>query len=100
MEYHFFPDEVRESLPPLYSQDGKGLEALALVKFFSPDSNWTWWATEFDPDQSIFFGLVEGFEKELGYFTLEQIEEARGPYGLPIERDIWFEPKPLSSLME
>ena len=27
MEYSLFPDEVRETLPPLYSQDGKGDEA-------------------------------------------------------------------------
>jgi hypothetical protein len=55
----------REKLPPLYSGEEKGLEALAQVKFFTPDSNWTWYASEFDVED-IFFGLVSGVEVELG----------------------------------
>ena len=31
---------------------------------------------------------VDGFEKELGYFSLRELESARGPLGLPIERDL------------
>lgn len=34
--------ESKEKLPSLYSAEDKGLEALAQVKFFTPDSNWTW----------------------------------------------------------
>jgi len=37
--------EIRGKLPPLDSQDGKGGKAVAWAKFFTPDSNWTWWAT-------------------------------------------------------
>jgi len=37
---------------------------------------------------------------ELGYFSLKELEEIRGPLGLPIERDLDFEPKTLSELME
>jgi len=51
--------EILEKLPKLYTQEEKGLEAIAIVKFFTPDSNWTWYATEFDGDD-LFFGLVEG----------------------------------------
>jgi len=40
-QYQFFPDEVREKLPTLYAGEELGLMALALVKFFTPDSNWT-----------------------------------------------------------
>jgi hypothetical protein len=105
--------ESRESLPPLYSGEEKGLEAQALVKFFTPDSNWSWYASEgspvdedgyFDTDKPkvdyVFFGLVAGFEVELGYFALSELEAARGPLGLPIERDLYFEPKTLKALME
>ncbi len=76
-----------------------GLEALAQVKFFTPDSNWTWYASEFD-GEDIFFGLVVGFEIELGYFSLSELEAARGPLGLPIERDRYFEPTTLRQLKE
>ena len=48
----------------------------------------------------IFFGLVAGHEVELGYFALSELEEARGPLGLPIERDLHFEPTALTELME
>ena len=91
--------EVKEKLPPLYSGEEKGLEAVAQVKFFTPDSNWTWYASEFD-GEDIFFGLVSGFEVELGYFSLKELQEVRGPLGLPIERDLHFEPKTLQELME
>jgi hypothetical protein len=32
------------------------------------DSSWTWYSTEFD-GEDLFFGLVVGFETELGYFN-------------------------------
>ena len=89
----------REKLPPLYSGEEKGLEALAQVKFFTPDSNWTWYASEFD-GEDILFGLVSGMEVELGYFSLKELEEVRGPLGLPIERDLGFKPKTLKELQE
>jgi len=91
--------EIREKLPQLYSNEELGLLALAIVKYFTPDSNWTWYASEFD-GEDIFFGPVSGFEVELGYFALSELEEARGPLGLPIERDLYFEPKTLEELME
>ena len=47
----------RNSLPKLYANEEKGLEAQAPVKFFTPDSNWTWYASEFD-GEDIFFGLA------------------------------------------
>jgi hypothetical protein len=34
----------------------------------------------------------------LGYFTLHELESVRGPYGLPIERDEWWQPMPLSAV--
>jgi len=89
----------REKLPPLYSGEEKGMEALAQVKFFTPDSDWTWYASEFD-GEDIFFCLVSGFEVELGYFSLKELQETRGPLGLPIERDIHYEPKSLKDIEE
>ena len=70
----------------------KGLDSVAVVKFFTPDSNWTWYATEFDGDD-LFFGLVVGFEKEIGYFRLSELKSVKGALGLPIERDMFFKPK-------
>ena len=96
-----FPNELRETLPPLYSQEG-AKDALCHIKFFTPDSNWTWYVTEGSPedDDFIFFGYVIGFEKEWGYFALSELTAARGPLGLPIERDLYFKPAPVSQVKE
>jgi hypothetical protein len=73
------------------------MNAIAQVKFFTPDGGWTWYATEFDGDD-LFFGLVVGFEMELGYFRLSELKTVRGRLGLPIERDLTFEPTRLGAL--
>lgn len=91
--------ESREKLPDLYSNEDKGLDALAVVKFFTPDSNWTWYASEFDGEDT-FYGLVAGFEVEFGYFSLKELQSVRGPWGLPIERDLYFQPTTLGELYE
>ena len=88
--------EIRAQLPALYSQENTP-DPIAYVKFFTPDSNWTWYATEFD-GEDLFFGLVQGFEEELGYFCLSELLEARGPLGLKIERHLYFKPTPLSQV--
>jgi len=100
------PKEIREKLPALYSQDGKGGKAMAYVKFFTPDAAWTWYATEGEPVKNKsgaevdfqFFGLVEGLEKELGYFMLSELEAIRGQMGLPVEQDLYWQPKTLQDI--
>jgi hypothetical protein len=87
-----------KDLPPLYSQEDKGDDATVHVKFFTPWSSWTWYATEFDPEEGLFFGLVDGQEKELGYFSMAELKSARGPAGLLIERDMYFKPCPISEV--
>ena len=90
--------EIRKALPPLYAQEALGGKAVAHVKFFAPDGgNWTWYGTEFD-GEDMFFGLAIGFEKELGYFSLSELEKVRGPLGLPIERDLHWTPKTLEEI--
>lgn len=90
------PNEIREHLPLLYSQE-EVEDPLVICKFFTPDSFWTWYALEFD-GKDLFFGWVVGFEHELGYFRLSELTTARGPLGLPIERDLHFAPTRLSQV--
>lgn len=82
---------------PLGSTEMLGDNAEIVVKFFTPWANWTWYATEFD-GEDLFFGLVDGFEKELGYFSLAELESVSGPFGLKIERDLHFENKTLADV--
>jgi len=91
---------IRSKLPPLGSTEAQSHDKLIVqAKFFTPDSSWTWYCLEFDGDDTL-FGLVVGFEVEMGYWSLSELESVRGPLGLPIERDLWFKPTPLSQLPE
>lgn len=111
--------EIKKKLPPLYTHDGN-YQAPVVVKFFTPDSGWAWWATEAcaivpndGPDADIvpykhmqvleaekagveiedveFFGLVDGHDAEMGYFRLSELESVRGRFGLPVERDMHWD---------
>ena len=90
------PESIAEQLPPLYSQEGKGEDAIAVMKFFTPWTNWTWYASEYDPRDRLFFGVVVGHVREMGNFSLDELESIEGPTGLKIERDLNWIPKPLS----
>ena len=90
--------ELLEKLPPLGHSIKSKEEPQAIVKWFTPDSNWTWYVAEYNPENGMCWGLVEGFAKEFGYFTIDEIQKCRGPLKLPIERDMWFETCNLNSL--
>ena len=100
------PCKIRERLPKLGEQDGKGGKAVAYAKCFTPSSSWSWYITEGSPVRNkdnepvdyILFGLVEGQCKELGYFRLSELESVRGPMGLPIERDLYWRPRTLEEI--
>ena len=87
---------VRRQLPSLYSTEQEK-DPLAMAKFFTPWTNWTWYAVEFDGEDT-FWGLANGHDKELGYFSLLELLSVRGPGGLTVERDLNFEPTPVSKL--
>lgn len=82
--------ELRSQFPKLYEkEDIPTGEKKVIAKFFTPWTNWTWYAVEFD-GEDLFFGLVDGHEKEWGYFSLKELESVSGPLGLKIERDLYF----------
>jgi hypothetical protein len=97
--HKLLPKDVEAHMPTLMSTDGQGEEALVQVRYFTPDSSWSWFALEYDPDRRIFFGWVidagAPHFAELGSFSLDELEAARGPLGLPVERDLYFRPQPL-----
>ena len=95
--HEYLLPEIRERLPRLRATEG-GYDPIAQAKYFTPDSSWTWYALEFDPEEEVFFGLVQGFAEEFGPFTLAELQTARGPMGLRIERDLFFRPTPVSRL--
>jgi len=87
---------IRESdkMPPLaQGDDGDGL---ARVKLFDPTGSWTWYLSEYDPESRTAFGRVHGQDDEYGNIYMPELVDYRGQFGLPIERDLYWEPRPLS----
>ena len=61
-----------------------------IVKFFNPTGAGYWYATEYDPEEKIFFGYAFITDGEFGSFSLEELESFKGRFGLGIERDLHF----------
>ena len=86
---------------PLYSQDGKSGDAKVIAKFFNPMGQGTWLITEGDIirdeqgniEDVEMFGFVNlvGMEyAELGYVSLNELQSVKLPFGLTIERDLYY----------
>ncbi len=93
--------ELGDTIPALYANEQVANfdDVLAVVKLFSPYSNWTWYATEWDAETGTCFGLVEGFETEIGYFSLDELADATVFGDVPaVERDLYWEPKTIGEI--
>lgn len=91
---------ILAAVPPLYAMDAKPADQVPIVaKFFTPWSNWTWFMTEYDPIEQRAFGYVKGQDAELGYFSMAELAEIRGPGGLRIERDRHYGKHTLAEVM-
>lgn len=89
--------KLEQRFEQIGSQDGKGLDTIVIVKFFNLCGSWTWYATEFNAEDGIFFGYVDGTSPEWGYFSLAEFhkfnKQAKHNHnirrlGLGIERDV------------
>lgn len=80
---------IEKTLPKLYETDGVPCEEKTIhIKLFSPYTGWTWYGAEYDPEEKLFFGWVQGDFPEWGYFSLEELDEL----GCIVERDLYFTP--------
>ena len=80
--------EIMGKLPKLGSTEKQNNPQI-IAKFFDPFGSWTWYVTEGEKQSNgdwLFFGLVNGFETELGYFGLRELESVGR-----LERDLYFE---------
>ena len=77
---------------PIGSQDGKGMDAEVVVKYFNPCGAGTWLITEGEKQENgdwLFFGYCNLFEWEWGYVMLSELESVKLPFGLTIERELY-----------
>jgi hypothetical protein len=88
-----------KKLPQL--EDELGEDPIALVHYFNPTGIGDWFGMAYDEDMHIMFGYVSLFgdhNDELGDFSLHELEEFKGQFGLGIERDLHWEPTKLSEI--
>lgn len=86
--------EDLKNLPALYSTE-EIEDPIVQVKLFHPLGAATWLLTEYNPETKIAFGLAKIHESELGYVSIQELEELK-IHGLGVERDTSFKPKKLS----
>lgn len=91
---------LERKIPKLYSQENNP-DPTVVTKFFCPWGGATWWIIEGErrDDDYLMFGLAMLFtpqEAELGYISLNELLSISGPFGLKIERDMYWSPVQLS----
>ena len=94
------PQDIFNKIPNLYETENQK-DKICYLKLFLADSNWTWYIIEIDKqDNNTCFGFVDGFEKELGYFSLKELANIRDSLGVKVERDISFKPTKLETILK
>ncbi len=99
--HQLMTQKLAETIPAIYANEKVADydTVIAHAKLFSPYSNWTWFITEMDPETGQCFGLVEGFERELGYFDLTELAETTVLGDVPaVERDLYWQPRTLGEI--
>jgi hypothetical protein len=91
--------QLRARFAAVGMQEGAMGNALVIAKFFTPRSNWTWFATEFDGDDT-FFGFVCGHEGEWGSFLLSELGSNAVWGGPLVERDLHWTEQPLREALD
>ena len=98
---------------PRDEESEESVDPTVWYKLFTPDAQFTWYLLEWEPvgqdgagrfEDVHFFCYVYNASapecSELGYVSLNELRALRGQLGLPVERDLWFTPTPLSEVKE
>ena len=90
---------VSDRLPQPRDVDTTDIEQLlAKIRLFNPGGAGTWWIAAYDPETRVAFGVAEIAERGLGDIWMPELVEYRGAFGLPIERDLYYEPATLGQI--
>lgn len=74
---------------------------VVVAKYFNPVGSATWYATEYDPQTKICYGYVTGmYADEWGTFSLTEFELVQLPFGMKIERDLYFKETTFDELIK
>lgn len=92
---------VRQIIAGRNQDDGKDI---VYAKLFTPDAEWYLLIRDYIPHSKRIFcyAILNGDLQmaEWGWQTLDDLQQVRGRFNLPMERDTSFTPKPLSEAIE
>ncbi|KUN57278.1 hypothetical protein AQJ46_47865 [Streptomyces canus] len=94
--HDFYPTLAqRAAIPALYgTEDIPTPEKVVHLHYFG-GACMNWFVTELDPSCGLAFGWAHISDGEWGYFLLPELESISYGPGLVIERDLYWEPKPV-----
>ena len=79
---------------------GSDMEQMVVAKYFG--GSWTWYLMNLDPEDSDYaWGIVDGHAVEMGSWQMSELQKVKiKPFGLGIERDLYFEPMKAKDVWE
>ena len=82
---------IQEKAEKQYDE-GSDLEQKVVAKYFDPTGSWEWFLMNKHKGDDYCWGIVKGNAVEMGSFSIKELENIKLPFGLTIERDLYFEP--------
>ena len=91
--------EITEQAQKQYKKGDNIDDQMVVAKYFNPTGNGTWYLMNMDEDEDYCWGIVDLFAIEMGSFSMKELQSIKlPPFGLGIERDLYFEPVKASEL--
>ena len=91
--------KIKEQAEKQYDK-GSDMDQMVVAKYFG--GSWTWYLMNLDPEDNDYaWGIVDGFAVEMGSWQMSELQKVKfKPFGLPVERDLYFEPMKASEVWE
>ena len=87
--------KIKEQATKQYSKKSD-MDQMVVAKYFDPMGSWKWFLMNMDKDEDYCWGIVKGFEVEMGSFSIKELQ-SMSPR---IQRDLHFEPVKASEIWE
>lgn len=87
--------EEKKRIPP-FEMTQDTTDPLVSVLLHMPTLDWTWYVIEYGGKNEV-FALEERERAKWGFYSLEQLEDLRGPFGLRVQQVQRYRPMPLSA---
>jgi len=94
-------EQMRKTLPSLGSTAEES-NPMCVAHLFNPVGAGDWYIIEGGEvnGEYIFYGIANIIAPDFGEFLLSELENVKLPFGLTIERDLYWTPKPAQEVFK